>query len=147
VVSVTEKAYEMRQVWVGKANESEPPMRRRNRIGDIETRVPLLPWEQPGGYLFTGLAVSGVEVARARSRCQCGTWERLAPIRLAGRLRPLARESAPSSTHCEELSIDAEQAGGPLSSSGEAPVTGVERRERGVRAMFGGQPGYPGGAG
>lgn len=65
----------------GKANESEPPVRRRNSMIDIKTRVPLLPWDQPGGCLFTALAVSGVEVARARSRCWCGTWERLAPMR------------------------------------------------------------------
>ncbi|GLY71724.1 hypothetical protein Atai01_83430 [Amycolatopsis taiwanensis] len=34
-------------------------------------------WDELGGCLFTGLMVSGVEVARARSRRKHGTWELL----------------------------------------------------------------------
>ena len=82
MVSVTEKAHMMCQVRAGKANGSEPPMRRRNNMDDIRTGVPLLLRDESGGYLFTALAVSGVEVARARFRYRCGTWERLAPMRL-----------------------------------------------------------------
>src|SRR5205823_7836907 len=37
-----------------------------------------------GGYLLTALVVSGMKVARARFRRQCGTRERLAPMPLAG---------------------------------------------------------------
>jgi hypothetical protein len=59
---------------------SEPPLNCRKRSDDIETRVQLLPWDEPGGCLLTGLVVSGTKVARARFRLQCGTWERLAPI-------------------------------------------------------------------
>ena len=59
---------------------SEPPLNCRKRSDDIETRVQLLPWDEPGGCLLTGLAVSGTKVARARFRLQCGTWERLAPM-------------------------------------------------------------------
>lgn len=81
MVSVTEKVHMMRQVWIEKANESKPPMRRQNSIDDIEAGVPLLLRDEPGGCLSIGLAVSSVEVARARSRCHCGTWERLAPMR------------------------------------------------------------------
>jgi hypothetical protein len=40
--------------------------------------------DEPGGYLSTALVVSGIEVARARFRRWCGTWERLAPILSAG---------------------------------------------------------------
>jgi hypothetical protein len=58
---------------------SEPPLNCRKRSDDIETRVQLLPWDEPGGCLLTGLVVSGTKVARARFRLQCGTWERLAP--------------------------------------------------------------------
>jgi hypothetical protein len=65
----------------------------------------------------------------------------------SGMLRSLVKERASSSTHCEELSIDAEQAGGPPCSSGEAPVMGVERRRRIVRVLFDGQPDVLGGAG
>jgi hypothetical protein len=63
---------------------SEPLMTCRKRIDDIETGVQLLPWDESGGCLFIGQMVSGTKVARARFRRQCGTWERLAPIPLAG---------------------------------------------------------------
>lgn len=84
MVSVTEKAHSMRQVGTEKANESEPLMTCRKRSDDIETGVQLLPRDEPGGYLSTALVVSGTEVARARFRRWCGTWERLAPIRSTG---------------------------------------------------------------
>ena len=63
---------------------SEPPLNCRKRSDDIETRVQLLPWDEPGGCLLTGLVVSGTKVARARFRLRCGTWERLAPLLSAG---------------------------------------------------------------
>ena len=63
-----------------KANESEPLVKRRKRIGVIETGVQLLPRDEPGGYLFTGQAVTGVKVARARNRHRHGTWEPVAPV-------------------------------------------------------------------
>ena len=81
---MTEKAHEMRQVGTEKANESEPLMKCRKRSDDIETGVQLLLRDEPGGYLFTALVVSGTKVARARFRRWCGTWERLAPILPAG---------------------------------------------------------------
>jgi hypothetical protein len=56
----------------------------RKRRDDIKTRVPLLPWDKPGGCLLIGLVVSGTEVARARLWLQHGTWETLAPIVLVG---------------------------------------------------------------
>ena len=40
-----------------------------------------MPWEEPGGCLqFLARWVSGVEVARARFRRWCGTWEPLASM-------------------------------------------------------------------
>ena len=74
----------MRQVRAGKANVSEPLLKCRKRSDDIETGVQLLPWDESGGCLFTGQMVSGMKVARARFRRQCGTWEPLAPMALAG---------------------------------------------------------------
>jgi len=71
VVSVTEKAHEMCQVGTEKANVSEPLMKCRKRSDGIETGVQLLPREEPGGYLFTALVVSGIKVARARLRLRC----------------------------------------------------------------------------
>ncbi len=82
MVSVTEKAHKMCQVRTGKANVSEPLLTCRKRIDDIETGVQLLPWDRSGGCLFTGQMVSGMKVARARFRRQCGTRERLAPMSL-----------------------------------------------------------------
>ena len=84
VVSVAEKAHVMRQVGAGKANVSEPLLKRRKRSGVIKTRVQSLPWEEPGGYLLTALVVTGVKVARARFRHWHGTCEPVAPLVLAG---------------------------------------------------------------
>jgi len=53
VVSVTEKAHEMRQVGTEKANVSEPLLKCRKRIDDIKTGVQLLSRDESGGYLFT----------------------------------------------------------------------------------------------
>ena len=44
-------------------------------MGGIETRDSLRPWDEPGGCLLIGQAVSGVEVARAWSGLSCGTCE------------------------------------------------------------------------
>ena len=84
VVSVAEKAHVMRQVWAGKANVSEPLLRRRKRSGVIKTGVQSLPRDEPGGCLLIGQVVTGVKVARARFRHQHGTWEPVAPLALAG---------------------------------------------------------------
>ena len=117
MVSVTEKAHEMRQVRTGKANVSEPLLKCRKRSDDIETGVQLLPREEPGGYLSTALVVSGMKVARARFRRQCGTRERLAPMPSGRVLDWPARGRSPSSGNCEGQSTDAGQAGGPSRSS------------------------------
>lgn len=45
-----------------------------------------------------------------------------------------ARGSASSSRNCEALSTDVACAGGPVRSSDEAPVMGVERRGRTIQA-------------
>ena len=42
---------------------------------DVETRESLRPWDESGGCLLIGQAVSGVEVARAWSGLLCGTCE------------------------------------------------------------------------
>lgn len=84
MVSVAEKAHKMCQVRTGKANVSEPLLTCRKRSGDIKTGVQLLPWDKSGGCLFIGQVVSGMKVARARFRRQCGTRERLAPMPSAG---------------------------------------------------------------
>ena len=76
-----------------KANVSEPLMKCRNALDDIETKFYLLTWDEPGGCLFIGQVVSGMEAARAWVRLLHGTWEPVVPwdgqlvvfdLRLAG---------------------------------------------------------------
>ena len=63
VVSDAEKAQSRCQVWVEKVNASKPLMRRRKDSDGIETRVPQMFWDEPGGCLLIGLVMSGVKVA------------------------------------------------------------------------------------
>lgn len=42
-------------------------------LDDIKTGEVMLPRDEPIGSLLTGWAVSGIEMARARSRLSCGT--------------------------------------------------------------------------
>lgn len=58
-----------------KANESEPLMTCRNAVDDIETGYASLSRDEPGGCLFIGHVVSGMEVARAWVRLLDRTWE------------------------------------------------------------------------
>ena len=98
VVSVAEKAHVMRQVGAGKANGSEPLLKRRKRSGVIKTGVWSLPRDEPGGCLLTGQVVTGVKVARARFRRQYGTWEPVAPMapaRWAGVEREYPKRTRP----------------------------------------------------
>ena len=123
------------QVWITKASASEPLMRRRKRIGDIETGVESLLRDESGGCLLIGQAVSGVKVARAWSGLLCGTREPVAPT--GG--RPVERcwacgrvfqARTPSSGNCEGESSRAGHRGGPSRISGEGSVIGLERRGR-----------------
>jgi hypothetical protein len=80
VVSVVGKgALTARQVWITKANASEPLMKCRKVVNDIKTRAKLGSWDESGGCLLTGQTVSGMKVARAWSWLLCGTWEPVAP--------------------------------------------------------------------
>jgi len=65
----------VRQVGAGKTSESEPVMKCRNALDDIETGPRGLVRDEPGGYLPTAQVVSGIELARARSGLWYGTWE------------------------------------------------------------------------
>jgi hypothetical protein len=68
-----------RQVRAGKASESEPLMKCRKRIDDIETGRGSFSRDEPGGDLLTAQAVSGIKAARALLRLWCGTWEPVVP--------------------------------------------------------------------
>ncbi len=60
-----------RQVGARKASESEPPMKCRNARDDIKTEDRKQPREEPGRYLLTAQAVSGMKGARAWLRLWC----------------------------------------------------------------------------
>jgi hypothetical protein len=146
VVSDAEKAHEMRQVRAEKANVSEPLMTCRKRRDDIKTRVPLLPWDKPGGCLLIGLVVSGTEVARARFRLQHETWETLAPI------RPVKcwigwREGEPQTAETVRgrVLMRGREADRPVVAMKPGNAGGA--KGTGCPGSFGGQLGLPGGVG
>ena len=81
VVSVAEKAdHESVRCEPRRRAKANHLMTCRKRMDDIETGRESLPRDEPGGYLFTAQAVSGIKVARARLRLWHGTWEPVAPI-------------------------------------------------------------------
>jgi len=122
VVSVKEKACQTRQVWIGKANTSEPSFKCRNYLDDIKTREVMLPWDKSIGNLLTGWAVSGIEMARVRSWLLCGT---------AG----TCRCDAKGENHEYNLKVkstNAQRRGGLTRSSDNEPVMGSEQRGQAV---------------
>ena len=90
--------------------------------------------DEPGGYPFTGQAVPGMKAARACSAASARNVGRRVPITApAGCFflgQQAARGRALGDRNREAQSTDAEFAGGPARSSGDAPVTGAERRGR-----------------
>jgi len=89
-------------------------------LDDIKTGEVMLPREEPIGNLFTGWAVSGIEMARTRSGLLCGTagtWS--CDVKGAGREKKI-----------EAQNTEAQSRGGPTRSSVEDPVMGLERRGR-----------------
>jgi hypothetical protein len=85
---------------------------------DIETGSGSLARDEPGGDLSTAQVVSGMEVARARFRLWCGTWEPVAPmVREKRKWRPHKRERT-----------EAGHRDGVTRSSEEGPGMGLERR-------------------
>jgi hypothetical protein len=69
------RAFERGRCGSRRRAQAIPLMKRRKQIGDIETRVSFVSWDESGGCLLIGQAVSGVEVARAWSGLSCGTCE------------------------------------------------------------------------
>jgi hypothetical protein len=84
VVSVAEKARRSSALGGSReGNVSEPLMKHRKRLDDIEAGGLQSLRDEPGGCLLIGQAVSGVEAARARLGLWCGTWE---PVVVRARL-------------------------------------------------------------
>jgi hypothetical protein len=134
-----------RQAGTGKANVSEPPLKRRESETASEPGSQCRSRDEPGGYPSTGQAVPGVQVARAWSAACVRNHGKARADTAPARKR--ARGSAPSGRNREALSTVAARAGGPARSSGEVPVMGAERRGRLICGLLarrwspGGKPG------
>ena len=146
VVSVAEKAHVMRQVGAGKANVSEPLLKRRKRSGVIKTGVQSLPWDEPGGCLLTGQVVTGAEVARARFRRWHGTWEPVAPMALAG-CQSGQPKGVPQAAETARGRVPARGTGADRLVVAVRPGNAGGAKGTGRPGELGGQPGLPGGAG
>ena len=89
-------------------------------LDDIKTGEVMLPRDEPTGNLFTGWAVSGIEMARARFGLLCGT---------AGTCVVMLRETVKRS-NLKTQSTEAQRRGGPTRSSVEGSVMDLEQRSR-----------------
>lgn len=115
----------VRQVWAGKASESDPLMTCRKFMGDIKTEGAIRLRDEPGGYLSTAQVVSGIKVARAWSGLWCGTWEPVVSIvdcRSGGVCSATRqpRGRTPRGGNPEVASTDARHRGGPSRRSVDA---------------------------
>ena len=146
VVSVAEKAHVMRQVRAGKANVSEPLLKRRKRSGVIRTGVQSLPRDEPGGCLLTGQVVTGVKVARARFRHQHGTWEPVAPMVLA-RCWAGQPKGVPQAAETVRGRVPVRGTGADRLVVAVRPGNAGGAKGTGCPGSLGGQPAGPGGAG
>jgi len=122
-----------------KANESKPWMTCRNVIDDIKSGSAFLTRDEPGGSLFIGQVVSGINAARAWVRLLHGTWE---PVVLrddqlvASGLRLAVSGKVSGGRNREGRIPVAGHRGGPSGSSVEGPVMGLERSGRAVQARL-----------
>jgi len=89
-------------------------------LDDIKTGEVMLLRDKPIGNLFTGWAVSGIEMARSRFGLSCGT---------AGTCAAMSRKKAKKSNF-KAQSTKALHRDGPAYSSDEGPVMGLEPRSR-----------------
>jgi hypothetical protein len=109
----------LHQVRVMETNESELPMRCRNRRDDVET----------GGRLPTG-----INLRRKLNCCASGVRHRGGVTMMQARVRNVgtwsldAKGEARAESIREGESTEARRRGGAARSSEEAPVMGVERR-------------------
>jgi hypothetical protein len=122
-----------------KTSESEPPMKCRKVLDDVETRHGGGAWDEPGMapvYCPGGVRhIGGVSAGQAPLR-NMGTC-RLAGERLmASGLRPHLPGRAPSGCDREEQAPDARHRGGSPGSSDEGPVIGLERSGRAIQAKL-----------
>ncbi len=130
-----------RQVRAEKASGSEPPMTCRKRIDDIETGRESFSRDEPGGYLSTAQAVSGIKAARAQLRLWCGTCEPVAPMPSARRnwaSSPWPQKGAPQVAGTTRGRV-------PMRSTGAGRLVGAMKPGNAGRAKGAGHPDVAGG--
>lgn len=121
-----------------KTSASEPPLKCRKLLDDIETRSGAWTWDEPGGHLSYcpgGVRhIGGVSAGQAPMR-NMGTC-RLAGGRLmaSGLRSPRIPGKAPSGRNRKEPYPHARHRGGSPGSSDEGPVIGLERSGRAIQA-------------
>lgn len=92
----------------------------RKLIDDIKTDGAIQRRDEPGGYLFTAQAVSGMQVARALFGLWCGTFEPVALIAPMEQWTQRQEGESQGGENPEGQSTDARHRDGPLCSSDEA---------------------------
>jgi len=133
---VKRRAFERVRYDPMKANESEPHLKCRKAVDDIETKLCLLAWDEPGRCLLMGQAVSGMYAARAWVRLSYGTWEPVVSWddrSVVYDLRSIVSGEVSSGRNREGRIPVARHRGGPARSSDEGPVMGLERRGRAIQ--------------
>ena len=152
VLSVGGKVAPLSAAGVGQEGERKRTTEdvSKRSTDDIETRSERTAWDEPGGSLPTGQAVSGMEVARAWPGLRCGTCEPVVP-------RPRAASGASSGPRPR---AEGRPPSG-RSARGRVPMrgTGADRlvvamkpgnaggaKGTGRPGSFGGQPSLAGGA-
>jgi hypothetical protein len=118
-----------------KANESEPQVKCRKAVDDIETKSGLWAWDELGGSLLTGQVMSGMYAARAWVGLLHGTWEPVVSRdsrSVAYGLRAVVSGKVSSGRSREGRIPVVGHRGGPSRSSDEGPVMGLERRGRAI---------------
>jgi hypothetical protein len=122
-----------------KTSESEPLLKCRKLLDDIETRPCGGAWDEPGmapvycpgGVRHIGGVSAGQALIRNMGTCRlAGGWL------MVYDLRPTLPRKAPSGRNREESDPHARHRGGPPGSSDEGPVIGPERSGRAIQATL-----------
>ncbi len=126
VVSVAGKVAPLSAAGMGQEGERERTTDEVSKGTDeIETGLPWMARDEPGGYPSSAQVVSGIEVARAWSGLWCGTCEPVVPCWYAASgavvARGRCRQGEPRAAETAKgLSTDAGHRGGPSRGSCEA---------------------------
>jgi hypothetical protein len=105
-------------------------------VNGIETEGCVSLRDEPGGDLPTAQAVPGMEVARARLRLWCGTWEPVAPMPTAS----CRRKEGPQEAATSRGRVPTGGTGADRLVVAMRPGNAGGAKEAGHLGSFGGQP-------